>query len=153
MSFSWMPVAAHGQHASPARRRFSSSERLAARISPASESVNLSCIARTILRRQIRANHCRIRMTSRSTQFTLPAAADVGQRPPPPSTDTSGIPPSCFGSPSPTVASDSFVVERSAIDPGLADRSTAFFSTRYFRARLYSSIVYGSMKIPVPPQF
>ncbi|WP_126224400.1 hypothetical protein [Burkholderia ambifaria] len=92
-------------------------------------------------------------MTSRSTQVTLPAAAGVGQRPPPPSTDTSGILPSCFGSPSPTFASDSFVVERSAIDPGLADRSAAFFSTRYFRARLYSSIVYEPMKITVPSQF
>lgn len=93
-----MPVSARKQHASPARRRFSSSEQLAARTSPASESVSPSRLAHTILRRQIRATRCRIRMTSRSTQFTLPAAAGVGQGPPPPSIDTSGILPSRFGS-------------------------------------------------------
>ncbi|UEP25490.1 hypothetical protein LL999_31320 [Burkholderia ambifaria] len=93
-------------------------------------------------------------MTSRSTQFTLPAAAGVGQRLPPPPTDTSGsfFHPASARIP-PTVASDSFVVERSAIDPGLADRSIAFFSTRYFRAGLYSSIVYEPMKITVSSQF
>jgi len=49
-----MPVAARRQYASPARRRFSSSERLDTRTAPASEPVDSGRIARTILRRQIR---------------------------------------------------------------------------------------------------